>query len=80
MMTSNSTKGPWLFNLKTDPTERTNLLAVKPTKAAELKAALDAAAAEATAMAPFNCKGSPGAIKAPQSVTCPGGIWTPWVK
>jgi len=42
----------------------------------ELRAKLDEAAEGM--MMPFNCKGSPGAVKAKENVTCPGGVWTPW--
>ena len=75
--TSMVSTGPWLFNVIDDPNEHSNLLAFEPTKAAELKAALDAAATEA--VRPFNCEGSPGAVNVPLNVSCPGGVWTPWV-
>ena len=68
--------GPWLFNVMADPTERTNLVTSTPDKAAELKAALDAAAQQTRY--PFNCKGEPGATKVPINITCPGNVWTPW--
>ena len=42
----------------------------------QLEAALDKAALET--LRPFNCKGSPGASKVPENVSCPGGVWTPW--
>jgi len=75
---NNVTQGPWLFNVIDDPTEHHNLLASNPGKAAELKAALDAAAGAADMVYPFNCKGEPGANTVNESVSCPGGIWTPW--
>ena len=68
--------GPWLFNLSADPNEHDNLYARFPQRAAELKAALDDAAKEM--LYPLNAPGSPGSKKAPESVSCPGGVWTPW--
>ena len=73
------TTGPWLFNVIDDPTEHNNLLATNPTKAAQLKAELDAAAKSPQMLRPFNCKGEPGAKKVDENVSCPDGVWTPWV-
>jgi hypothetical protein len=70
-------EGPWLFNLKDDPYEKNNLYASEPQRAVELKSALEAAAKEM--LYPLNAPGAPGAHKAPEDVTCPNGIWTPWV-
>ena len=72
------TTGPFLFNLLSDPEERNNLYASNPTKVAVLHAAL-AAAAAAGLVWPLNCPGEPGAVDAPMNVTCPNGVWRPWL-
>jgi len=28
---------------------------------------------------PFNCPGEPGANNVPVNVSCPDGVWTPWL-
>lgn len=70
--------GPWLFNLKSDPNETTNLFASEAARVGELRAALSQAVADGPVLWPLNAPGTPGANNAPLSTTCPGGVWTPW--
>jgi arylsulfatase A-like enzyme len=76
-------QGPWLFNLKTDPTEAHNLYVTESGRVSELRAALAAAVADGLVY-PLNAPGAAGSHKAPLNVTCPivdgQAVWTPWVK
>ena len=57
--------------------EKHNLYDTEPQRASQLHAALEAAAQEM--LYPLNAPGTPGAKKAPENVSCPNGIWTPWM-
>ena len=57
--------------------EQRNLYSSETQRAFELHAALEDAAKEM--LYPLNAPGSPGSKKAPENVSCPNGIWTPWM-
>ena len=71
--------GPWLFNLRKDPYESHNLFASETARVVELRAALADAVAGGAMVWPLNAPGQPGSKKAPLTVTCPDGVWTPWL-
>eukprot|EP00040_Diaphanoeca_grandis_P007156 m.39919 g.39919 ORF g.39919 m.39919 type:complete len:571 (-) comp18337_c0_seq1:239-1951(-) len=65
----------YLFNIKDDPTETTNLILTEPERAANLKATLESYASQE---APCSTCGSSESAAATQAAEANGGYWTPW--
>lgn len=67
-------KGPYLFNIATDPQERHNLADARPDKLAELRGRLAAYAATAV---PF--QNGKTDLRAVQAARAAGDVWVPWM-